>query len=36
MGDDETYEEVSAEDLAEVENATQDDELPGQVLDDDD
>lgn len=36
MAPDETYEEVSLEDLAEIEAATQDDELPGQILDDDD
>lgn len=34
--DDGSIEEVSLEDLAEIESATQDDELPGQVLGDDD
>ena len=33
--DDEQIEVVSLEDLAEIENATQDDELPGQVPPDD-
>jgi hypothetical protein len=36
MADEEgQIEEVSLEDLAEIEAATQDDELPGQILDDD-
>lgn len=33
---DDSIEEVSLEDLAEIEAATQDDELPGQILDDED
>jgi hypothetical protein len=35
-GDDEQIETYSLEDLRDIENATQDDELPGQVPPDDD